>query len=382
MGKILFYQWNAFMQKGIERALRNLKIDYEVYYAIPKDWDYDDEFKRKFRHKIDGNNYLAVLSINFLPLISDICEEKKIKYISWIYDSPIHIRRIGTLKNKCNIIYFFDRIQSEKYNKIGVNGARYMPLASDPEVFGMGQLRENSRYESDVTFLGQLYKSEYYDIVAGLNQYNRGYLEAIISAQIALSQGFIIDDMLEHKIMNSINADFVKASQGEYSVTKEELSYTLAKEVTGRQRKMALLLLQSRFNVDVYSIDKSSELDKVNYKGYADYYTRMPQVFARSKINLNISLCTIESGIPLRILDIMACGGFVISNPQPEIYEYFVPGQDIEVYEDMTDLVRKVRYYLTHDDEREKIARNGYKKVCSAFNYKDRLQIMLGEISE
>lgn len=36
MGKILFYQWNAFMQRGIENALKALHIDYDTYYDIPK----------------------------------------------------------------------------------------------------------------------------------------------------------------------------------------------------------------------------------------------------------------------------------------------------------------------------------------------------------
>ena len=29
---ILFYQWNAFMQRGMENALKRLNIEYEVYY--------------------------------------------------------------------------------------------------------------------------------------------------------------------------------------------------------------------------------------------------------------------------------------------------------------------------------------------------------------
>lgn len=153
--------------------------------------------------------------------------------------------------------------------------------------------------------------------------------------------------------------------------------YTLAKEITGRLRVTALSVLQNRFDVDVYSGDRSEQLNNVNYKGYADYYDRMPEVFTRSKINLNISLCTIQSGIPLRVIDIMACRGFVISNAQPELYEYFVPGQDIEIYEDIPDLVYKVKYYPEHEEQRKQIAENGYKKVCTEFNFEHRVKTML-----
>ena len=45
---ILFYQWNAFMQKGMENALKKLRIEYEVYYDIADNWDKDDAFERRF----------------------------------------------------------------------------------------------------------------------------------------------------------------------------------------------------------------------------------------------------------------------------------------------------------------------------------------------
>ena len=44
---ILFYQWNAFMQRGMENALKRLNIEYEVYYDCARDWDSDNEFAEK-----------------------------------------------------------------------------------------------------------------------------------------------------------------------------------------------------------------------------------------------------------------------------------------------------------------------------------------------
>ena len=49
---ILFYQWNAFMQKGMEKALKKLKIEYEVYYDIADNWDKDDAFERRFTNSL------------------------------------------------------------------------------------------------------------------------------------------------------------------------------------------------------------------------------------------------------------------------------------------------------------------------------------------
>ena len=174
-----------------------------------------------------------------------------------------------------------------------------------------------------------------------------------------------------------VNSDFLKASKGRFSVTGRELSYTLAKETTGRQRYTALALLSDRCNVNVYSNDTDGRLEKASFCGYVDYYDKMPAVFRSSKINLNISLCTIQTGIPLRVLDIMACGGFVLTNMQPELMEYFIPGEDVAVYEDMKDMIAKVQFYLEHEELRKRIAHNGYLKVCEMFRFDDRIKYML-----
>ena len=105
MKKILFVQWNAFMQKGMESALRRLRdkfnIEYENFFYDFKDWDNDNVFCRLFEKKLTGGKtadkaagvtlqeekaigYDAVLTVNFSPLISDVCEKYNVRYISWV----------------------------------------------------------------------------------------------------------------------------------------------------------------------------------------------------------------------------------------------------------------------------------------------------------
>lgn len=40
----------------------------------------------------------------------------------------------------------------------------------------------------------------------------------------------------------------------------------------------------------------------------------------------------IRTGLPLRIWDILGAGGFVLTNYQTEIPEYFEIGKDLETY--------------------------------------------------
>ena len=103
----------------------------------------------------------------------------------------------------------------------------------------------------------------------------------------------------------------------------------------------------------------------------------MPKVFQASKINLNMTIRPIETGLSLRVWDILGCGGFLLTNYQSEIPDYFEIGRDLETYESMEELEQKIQYYLTHEEERLEIAINGYEKVARHHTYEIRLAQML-----
>ena len=79
----------------------------------------------------------------------------------------------------------------------------------------------------------------------------------------------------------------------------------------------------------------------------------------------------------MRIFDLMGAGGFVISNYQAEIPEYFEIDKEIVLYESIPDLINKIDYYLTHDDERKQIAKNGHDRIKKEHTYDIRIPAML-----
>ena len=140
-----------------------------------------------------------------------------------------------------------------------------------------------------------------------------------------------------------------------------------------------LSLLSKKFGVSLYSGDKHPLLTAAKQCGRVDYNTEMPFVFKCSDINLNITLKCLQTGIPLRALDIMGCGGFLLSNYQEEFLDYFVPNEDFVYYEDFKDAYAKADFYLKNDDLRKQIAQNGYEKIKKYFSYEDRFQFMTGQ---
>lgn len=376
--RILYWQWHSFMGKGVERAFAQLDIAYDTFFYQMTDWEQDDAFVEQLQAKLQSGEYDAVFSINYNPLISIVCEEKQIRYLSWVYDSPIHIRGEEPMKYSCNRIFFFDRGLAEEYRKRGISAA-YMPLAADVETFGEQIMKKESAYEGSISFVGQLYQTEYMHYMEPLLPYQRGYLEGLIAAQMKITGGYLLPELLTDSLLEELNVQYLKASAGQVKLKKRELEYLLAQETTGRERYLALALLSKHYPVKLYAPGRDERLANVEQMEYVDYYSQMPKVFAQSKINLNISLRCIRTGIPLRVLDVLASGGFLITNYQAELAEYFNLGEDLVVYQSLEELMYLTEYYLHHDKERKQIARNGWERVRQDFRFEERISRMFSE---
>ena len=99
-------------------------------------------------------------------------------------------------------------------------------------------------------------------------------------------------------------------------------------------------------------------------------------LFQHSKINLNITLKTIQTGIPLRAWDILGCSGFLLTNFQQELCDFFIPGEDFVYYESPPDAIEKAAYFLSHDRERQEIAHNAFEKIAASHTFHHRVQSM------
>ena len=85
----------------------------------------------------------------------------------------------------------------------------------------------------------------------------------------------------------------------------------------------------------------------------------------------------VDGGLPMRVFDVLASGGFLVTNDREDIGRYFTNGKDLVVYRDLQDLIEIGKYYLQHEDERQRISRQGYETVKSGHTFVHRLkQIM------
>ncbi len=379
--KLLIYQWEAYLQYDIYAICKEQGITYEVFLWTFADKNNDEAFEKWFRETVDCRQFDAVLSINYWPLLSKVAQEQGIKYIAWCYDNPLNVLEIEeTLGNPVNYVFLFDRIQYEKYKTAGFDTVWHLPLGVNRTRLGALTISpvDRRRYETEVSFVGNLYESQLGNILKPLNEYTKGYIEGLIEAQFQVYGYYMLDELLSDKLLEDINGQYLERKPDtEFRLSKEALSWAMASEVTRRERILLLNLFGRRYDTRFYSYQDCDMIQAVEkYKG-VDYVTEMPKVFACSKINLNPTLRIIQTGIPLRAFDIMGCGGFLLSNYQQELLEFYENERELVVYESPEDAVAKADFYIKHEGLRIEIAKRGREKTLREHSLQGRMQEIL-----
>jgi len=108
----------------------------------------------------------------------------------------------------------------------------------------------------------------------------------------------------------------------------------------------------------------------------------MIRMYSRSKINLGFSVCgstheTEERILQVRLRDfeIPMSGGFYMVEYMEELEEFYEIGKEIVCYTGPEDLVRKIKYYLANDAERETIRRAGYERCKRDHSWQQRFEM-------
>lgn len=378
--KLLIYKWDAFFEPDIAEICGHEGIEYKEFSWKFENKNRDDAFETWFYRTVDCGSFTALLSINYWPMLSLVCQKKGLKYIAWCYDNPLNVLRVEeTLGNSVNHVFFFDRIQYMKYKEKGFDTVFHLPLGVNRK--RMERLvisdAERAHYRTEVALVGKLYESQFPEIRAPLDDYTKGFLDALIKMQLGIHGSYLLDDCISDELLAGINRQYLAREPGtQIRMSREALSYAMASEITRRDRIVLLSLCGARFDTRLYSYQDSEVIRNVKKCPAVNYWTEMPKVFACSKINLNPSLRIIQSGIPLRAFDIMGAGGFLLSNRQEELLEFFEVEKEVAVYETSEDAIDRIEFYLRHENIRKKIAENGRRKTFREFDLKDRLKII------
>lgn len=110
------------------------------------------------------------------------------------------------------------------------------------------------------------------------------------------------------------------------------------------------------------------------------------KIYSASKIVLAIHYQAPEISFPVyqaspRVFEALACGAFVISDNQKDVFSLFKEGSHLVRFDSPDDIVDKITYYLDHSDDRQKISRKGRQEVFNEHTYEDRIKKLLSFVA-
>lgn len=374
---ILYLDWPCFGHIDITFTFEHI-MGHKVTRFFHKDYQEreSDGFVQEFEKVCLDTEFDFCFSYNFYPLLAECCHTHNLKYISIVYDSPFVKLYSYTITYPTNYVFLFDYQQYTELKNGGINTVYYTVLPVNSTVIDtmLKKPYDKNRTTCDVSFVGALYNEDHnlFDrVYQKLDDYCKGYLDAIMEAQLKVSgYNFIEEVLTEHVISQMYQAEPYKPSRdGVETLANIYASYYIDRKLTSIERIRLLTKVAEYHPLKLFTLDKDALIPGTVNMGITDYYSEMPLVFHDSKINLNITLRSIKSGIPLRCMDIMGAGGFLLTNFQADLLNYFIPDEDFVYYEDENDLIHKIDYYLEHDDKRQQIAANGHRRVLENHSF-------------
>lgn len=378
---ILFCVWGNICEPDFYLSLVQMGHHVEQLQYKIKNKDYDEGMLKLLSEELKRDSYDFVFSANFVPIIARVCHVFHIKYLSWTVDSPLFQLYSETVEYDENYIFLFDNVLYEKWKNKNPGHIFHLPLASNVDYFDSLFIskEDKEKYSCEVSFVGSLYEDKHdYDKVA-IPARLKGYLNGVLEAQVRIYGYFFLEEVISEEMAKEFRSYANWNSLGEdYRISEKEILVNefLGKKCSEIERKRIVEMLAKYYDFHLYTLSDTASMKTVKNCGAASSRLEMPKIFQCSKININPTIKTIQSGVPLRVFDVLACKGFLITNYQSEFAEHFTIGEDLVVYENLEDLKQKINYYLYHDEERKAIARRGYQKVKSCHTYQKRFEKM------
>jgi hypothetical protein len=388
---ILYYDWNEFTREDAQNAFVSMGHTLTIVQYEWKHIGYDEGFLRALLRKLlkkkpNGSPMIDfAFSFNFFPVISIACEMVNIPYLCLVFDSPYLPLNSIQINNSVNHVFVFDQELIARLRRQGVKTLHHSPLAvSGERLKKISKDLKDKPYYYDISFVGTLYDDEFklYDSLHDLQPHVKRRVDEVIRAQERIygydligQKKLITDDMILE--MQKL-VDFEDTGHF-FMDEKQILRDMIRRKVSQLERVEILQMLAEVAPVSLFTREDQIAPEGVNDHGYAEYRHKMPEIFRLSKVNLNITLRTILSGIPLRALDVMAAGGFLISTYQRELAEAFEDGKELILVHTPKELKECCSYYLAHEAERDRIRRRGQEKVLAIYDYKNIFEKMIQE---
>lgn len=264
--------------------------------------------------------------------------------VNWYCNGAHQLHKVREISPHYDWCLVPEKFRLKDYIAMGANPI-YCQEAANPDIYHPYDLPQ----EFDVSFIGQAYGER------------PGYIR------------YLLDQGVDVRVWGYGWKGFVPGGPSEQIPMATRVGRAVRKLFTPDGRQILMKNLRS-----TAGIDQRVVLPPETVSGPLTD-EEMIMLFSRSKINLGFSSCgeTHVSGerivqVRLRDFEVPMSGGFYMVEYLEELEEFFDIGKEIVCYSGPEDLAEKIRYFLSHDNEREMIRRAGHERCLRDHTWQRR----------
>ncbi|NCC51550.1 MAG: hypothetical protein EOM20_10075 [Spartobacteria bacterium] len=360
--------------------------------AVPRS---GEDLARRVREACSQHQADCIFSINFNPLLAEVSHALNLPYLAWNVDNLVRSDFCEPRFASPSVwLFLIDKPSLNVYRQKGYPHVHYLPIASDLETFRPAP-GTPARY--DVSFVGCSMIREGNEFPGVM----RDLKNRVDGAETPLDKRMylLVDQVLRRMVEEECRDFFHPTLRERLDEAAQALGFdlaavlwpdpaffhiVLAKEISSRKRVKLLTALARRQPVDVFGDPEWAALGAPGLTCHprADYPAQTARVYQQSRITLNIEKVYNTASLNLRIIDAMACGSFVLTEPVDDLADFFRDGVDLALFSSARELEEKTAYYLAHPDERERIAAHGQQTVSRHFSLRQRVDEMFRHLND
>lgn len=387
MMKIFMITYNDELTSHVEQCFRH--CDCEVTTFCFPEPVYTNNFvilteknRIALLETLKNTTFDIIFSVEYINEVSVISNALGVIYMSWVMYLPNpDIYRTGVL-NSCNCIFACDSAVVDMLKAQGAENVYYLPTGAvgifDEKLWNLGEKndetadrKEGCDFDNDMytaSFIGKMPKIKDDDVFGSNSKVSeecKGYMDAMAHCQRLIYRKDMIANNIPPGVIEEYFSKYtVMIPKDLYISSGMLLDETVFKPyVTMQERQVVLSRIKGVAQIYSDMEIEDNEKDLYNIHEYITDIRQSYDVYKKSKINVYVADRALTNGISHRCFDIMASGGFLLTNPQNDLMSMFDSDKEFVMFEDMADLVQKMIIYSHNDDERKEIAAAGFKKV-------------------
>lgn len=236
----------------------------------------------------------------------------------WLPDDPYHSDQTMQIVPHFDYVFTLEKSCVEPYKSLGCENVHYLPFGINPEAYKLDYIP--TTYRKDICFIG----TAFWNRVSFIDE-----MANYLQDKDIMINGYWWDRLKSYNKLSS-------KIQG----------YWLSPEETAKYYHGAKIVINLHRAIDDESHNSNSR--------------RIP-AFSPNP----------------RLFDITACGTLQLTDVRDELTNFYTPGEELDTFSSPQELIQKIDYYLTHEEERQRIALNGLSRTLKEHTYRKRLHELL-----